>query len=75
MVLFRTSHAMVPTMSMHCRHIYQLLHEPVLISTASISKMKMYKYQESDQKYHDIKIQSLYIGVKGLLNYFYVFKK
>ena len=38
MVVFCTPHIIMPTTSTHCRHINQLSHAPVLLSTAFLSK-------------------------------------
>ena len=49
MLFFGMSHTKMLTTSTHCRHINQLPHDPILLSTASLSKNKLYKYQESEE--------------------------
>ena len=55
MVDFWISQTIITANSTHCRHIHQLLHDPVLHSTVFLPKNKLYKYQESD-KYYDIQV-------------------
>ena len=49
MVVFWTLHTTVSATSTQCRHINHLPHYPFLYSTATLSKNKLYKYQEMEK--------------------------
>ena len=67
MMVVWTSHTIVSATFTHCRHINELPRGPVLLSTASLSKNKLYKYQENKKNAMTYKYKACIQKVKKIL--------